>query len=111
MMLGQGMLRQYATILLRDEKKPVTLDALNKATLLRRCQRFRAHASFLPPSAYRLRKKFYLTSAFVEPAPQLDDEGNPVVPEAPPQDPLAAVGMMKQNMMTMVSTHRMHRIH
>jgi len=101
-MFGQGLLRQYVSVLLKDEKKPVAADALQKASLLRRCQRFRAHASFLPPSAYRLRKKFYLTSAFVEPAPQLDADGKEIAPEASPQDPLAAVGMMKQNMLTMV---------
>jgi hypothetical protein len=98
---GQGLLRQYVQVLLKDEKK-VTADALGKAGLLRRAQRFRAHASFLTASAYKLRKKFFLTQAFEEPAPKLDADGKEEAPPTPPQDPMAAMGMMKQNMMTMV---------
>ncbi len=100
-MFGQGLLRQYISVLLKDEKK-VTADALSKASLLRRCQRFRAHASFLPVSAYKQRKSFYRGRAFKEPEVERDAEGKEIGAEAPPQDPMAAMGMMKQNMMTMV---------
>lgn len=103
-MFGQGLLRQYLSVLLKDEKK-VTLDSISKAQLLRRSQRFRAHAAYLPREAYKLRKKYYITTAFADPV--VPAEGSPESEKAAAeataqQDPLAMVGMMKQNMMTVL---------
>lgn len=101
-MFGQGLLRQYISVLLKDPPKPVTVDALGKAALLRRSQRFRAHASFLPPSSFKARRKFLISSAFAEPAPaSIGPDGSVVAgeekkEEAPPQDPLAMVGMVSE---------------
>ena len=101
-MFGQGLLRQYVSALLKDEKK-VGVDSVAKAGLLRRSQRFRAHAAFLPPGAFQLRRKFFLNSAFAEPAAAVAKDGETAAePAQPPQDPLAMVGMMKQNMMTVL---------
>lgn len=100
-MFGQGLLRQYVSALLKDEKK-VAVDSVAKAGLLRRSQRFRAHAAFLPPGAFQLRRKFFLNSAFAEPAAAVAKDGEADAPAQPPQDPLAMVGMMKQNMMTVL---------
>jgi hypothetical protein len=90
--------------LLKDDKK-VVLDGVSKAQLLRRSQRFRAHASYLPKEAFKLRKKYFITQAFAEPIKPV--EGSPEAEKAAAdataqQDPLAMVGMMKQNMMTVL---------
>ena len=100
-MFGQGLLRQYISVLLKDAPKPVSVDALGKAALLRRSQRFRAHASFLPPGAFKARRKFLITSAFADPpAPAIGPDGQVVEEKkeeaAPPQDPLAMVGMVRK---------------
>lgn len=103
-MFGQGLLRQYISMLLKDEKK-VIVDNVAKAQLMRRSQRFRAHASFLPRDSFKLRKKYYITQAFADPIKPA--EGSPEAEKAAAdataqQDPLAMVGMMKQNMMTVL---------
>lgn len=96
-MFLQGVLRHYVQVLLTDEKKP-DMRALQKAELLRRSQRLRANCQFIPPAAVRMRKTFFVQKAFKEQPKQEGAEA----PELPQQDPLAMVGMMKQNMATMI---------
>jgi len=99
-MFLQGVLRQYVSVLLRDEKK-VALDAIHRNQLLKRSQRLRFHSCYLAPSSFRMRKRFLLNKGFLEdvegngPNPSENKDG---APELPQQDPLAMVGMMKQNM-------------
>lgn len=96
------MLRQYVSILLRDDAKKGTPSALSSAQLLRRSARFRANASYLPPASFRARKKYFVSHAFAE-QPKVQQEENKSAENAPPGgDPLAMMGMMKQNMMNVL---------
>lgn len=97
-MFLQGVLRHYVQVLLQDEKK-VNLPALERTELLRRSQRLRGNSMFIPPSALRMRKAYFVQKAFKE-KPKSETEGQQ--PEMPAQDPLAMVGMMKQNLATMI---------
>jgi len=113
-MFGQGLLRQYLTFLMRDEKV-VQVDALRTGQTLRRSQRLRAYASFLPWESWRARRKFMLTHALADPSTKPPrnnnnnnkdgEEGEESSSQASPaqqQDPMAMVGMMKQNLMTVL---------
>ena len=62
-MFLQGVLRQYISVLLKDDKK-TALDALSRTQLLRRSARTRANAAFLSPQAFHMRKRYLTRSAF-----------------------------------------------
>ena len=87
--------------MLKDEKK-IQIDAVAKAQLLRRSQRFRAHAAYLPREAFKLRKKYFITTAFADPIKPVEGSPEAEKEATQQQDPLAMVGMMKQNMMTVL---------
>lgn len=99
-----GLLRQYVTVLLKEDKK-VPLSSIQSAQLLRRSARFRAHACFLSPSAFSSRKRFLIHSSFAEipkPKPGTPEAEKAASEQMEAQDPLAMVGMLKQNMMTVL---------
>lgn len=98
-MFMQGLLRHYITQLLKDEKK-VTIQAIQQGELLRRSQRLRHNNQYITPSAWRMRKSYFVNKAFKE-KPKVESEGEKA-PEMPAQDPMAMVGMMKQNMAMIV---------
>jgi hypothetical protein len=95
-MLMQGVLRHYATLVLKDQVE-IKLGPLEESQLVRRSQRLRANNQFIPPSAVRMRKAFFVQKAFKEKPKDPD-----ATPEVPAQDPMAMVGMMKTNMFTMM---------
>lgn len=75
------------------------LESAATQQLLKRSQRLRANGHFLPPAAVRMRKQHLLQKAFaVEKAPEDPDKP----PEMPAQDPMAMMGMMKQNIAMLV---------
>jgi len=105
-MFLQGILRQYITVLLSDEKKTL-LSTLHKSLLLRRSGRLRSNGHFLPGGAYRMRKAYFVQKAFRDRTSSAEggegssqQQAQTAKPdsEANPQDPFAMVGMMKQNM-------------
>eukprot|EP00823_Brevimastigomonas_motovehiculus_P001759 TRINITY_DN1239_c0_g2_i1.p1 TRINITY_DN1239_c0_g2~~TRINITY_DN1239_c0_g2_i1.p1 ORF type:complete len:291 (-),score=65.70 TRINITY_DN1239_c0_g2_i1:217-1089(-) len=106
-MFFQGILRQYLGIIFADEKKAPVLADLSKTMLLRRANRFRANAQFIPPNAAKMRRAFFLTQAFPpkkddskekekkdKDAPQMPDLGAAM----PPSDPTTMITMMKRQM-------------
>jgi hypothetical protein len=117
-MVAQGFIRQYMADLLREPKKltrdtaetrcacvsargracAVSLTSGLRSSLLRRSQMLRAHASFLTPEAWRMRKRFFCEKAF---RAREGDEGSGQ--QRSHQDPFAMMGMMKQNMAMIVS--------
>ncbi len=78
--------------LLQNEPK-VKLESIEQNQTLKRSQRLRTHAHFLPLSAFRMRKRWFTQTAFAIPEKK---EGE--APQLPQQDPFAMIGMMKQNM-------------
>jgi hypothetical protein len=96
----QGILRQYISVLLRDDRKMTAQAAKDfQATQqLRRAARFRANSSYIPAAAYRMRKAYFITRAFRD-RPKSENEENPNDPMAAmQQDPSSMVGPMKQQM-------------
>jgi len=103
-MFLQGVLRQYIAVLLKDDKK-TTLDAIGKNQLLRRSARLRANAPYISPAAFTMRKRFLIQKAFKDEAStSSSSSSSSTQPEAvnPAQDPMAMVGMMKQNMQMII---------
>eukprot|EP00457_Paulinella_chromatophora_P015489 gb/GEZN01016118.1/.p1 GENE.gb/GEZN01016118.1/~~gb/GEZN01016118.1/.p1 ORF type:complete len:249 (-),score=34.52 gb/GEZN01016118.1/:69-815(-) len=96
-MASQGIARANLAKIITTAPK-VSVDKLQKTQLLQRSRRLRANAQFIPPSALRMRKAFFVKKAF---RPKTEDEEPEVVP-AQPADPLAFVGMAKNYMMMMV---------
>jgi hypothetical protein len=110
-MVMQGILRQYVSILLRDDKRPGAsrlgpsksslLEQTANALLLRRSARLRSTAKYLNSASFKMRKK-YLSSAFEEaPKPEEADANDPAAAMGG-GDPMAMMGMMKQNMLMVV---------
>jgi hypothetical protein len=96
-MILQGILRQYVSVLLTDRKR-TSAESVEQNSLLRRSQMLRAHAHFLPSSAFRMRKRYLIEKEF---RPRTSTtEG--ATPPNPMQDPFAMVGMLKQNMAMIV---------
>jgi len=92
-MFLQGILRQYVTTLFLTDDAKVTIPQLQKNLLVRRSARLRANAQFLPPSAFRMRKRYFVLRAFGD-----QKEGAAADAAAGGAgDPFAMMGMMKQN--------------
>ena len=109
-MFLQGVLRQYVTVLLKDEKK-TALDAITRAQLLRRSAKVRANSSFIATHSFNMRKKWLIAKAFVQDSQAEDEKAAAASTDAaadanaalpPAQDPMAMVGMMKQNLAMIV---------
>jgi len=64
-MILQGVLRQYVSVLLTDEKK-ANLPVLQKTLLLRRSNRLRANSHIIPLSSFKMRKAYFIQKAFRE---------------------------------------------
>jgi len=106
-MFLQGILRQYVGVVWLTDEPKSQLANVQRNLLLRRSARLRQHAHFLPASAYRMRKQYFVQKAFqstdskdgnsdTEKASQSGAGANPM------GDPFAMVGMMKQNMAMIV---------
>jgi len=121
----QGILRQHVSVLLADQNKS-TLSMVHKNFLLRRSGRLRANGQFIPASAFRMRKSYFVNKAFYSNTSQSgkSSEGSstsntnesnqhqhhdnqqeqqkqsPAMEDtaSPMSDPFAMVSMMKQNM-------------
>ena len=93
-----GVVRAHLTILLRDDKKPTQQNVkdLQNMQLLKRSNRFRTHCAFLPASAHRMRKQYFVQDEFRE-RPKAETETDANNPMAQMQDPTQMMGMMKQN--------------
>mmetsp|Transcript_16528 Transcript_16528/g.23203 ORF Transcript_16528/g.23203 Transcript_16528/m.23203 type:complete len:268 (-) Transcript_16528:8-811(-) len=96
-MVLQGILRHYITMWLKDEKT-VKIASVQQNELIRRSQRLRTNYQFITPSAFRMRKCYFIQKAFRAKTKSEKEE----VPQMPQQDPLAMVGMMKQNVAMIV---------
>jgi hypothetical protein len=94
-MFMQGVLRQYVSVLLADRPK-VNLQLLANNELVKRSQRYRVNGHYIPESAFRMRRAYFTQKAFARKVKEGEKE------EAPPQDPMAMMGMMKQNMAMIV---------
>jgi hypothetical protein len=100
-MFMQGIIRAYITTILTDNKKP-SGETLIQAQLLSRSQRLRHNAAFIPPAAFKMRKAFFVQKAFRDKSKDTPEGGTPEPPQLPQQDPLAMMGMMKQNLAMIV---------
>jgi hypothetical protein len=98
-----GILRQYATVLLRDEKRSNKgqLDEIESQQALQRSRRLRTNAAFIPAPAFRMRKAYFVQEGFKE-RKQGEESGDANNPMAAMQDPFAMLSMMKQNMAMIV---------
>lgn len=101
-MFLQGILRQFIGVLLRDEKKTTKsmLEEMETNQNIRRARQLRANAAYIPSAAFRMRKAFFVEAFKEKPRDrnaQQDDLPNPMG-----GDPMQMVGMMKQNMMSII---------
>jgi len=107
-MFLQGVLRQYLSVLLKEDKK-TQIDGISKNQLLKRSQRLRANNAYITPAAFNMRKRYLTQKAFKDestpatsdPSSDNNNKDTPA-PPAIPQDPLAMIGMMKQNLLMIV---------
>jgi len=92
----QGILRQFLSVIMKDEPKPSALAVkdFRANQQIRRSQRLRANHAYIPADAFRMRRQFFVTVALKEPAKA---EETAAVP-----DPTAMMGSMKQQMAGMV---------
>lgn len=97
-MCSQGVLRHYMSMVTKEDKK-AQIAAVQQSELIRRSQRLRGNYQFITPAAFRMRKQYFTQKAFKADKAKAEAKAA----EAPPQDPLAAVGMMKQNVVMIVS--------
>jgi hypothetical protein len=95
-MFLQGVLRHYITLLLKDEKKS-TIEALTRAHLMRRSGKLRANFGYISNHSFNMRKKWMVSKGLVADKPAVTN-GDADAPQMPAQDPMAMVGMMKQQM-------------
>jgi hypothetical protein len=101
-MFMQGILRNYLSQLLRDPPVP-KLDAMLSKQTIGRSQRFRANMGYLPRASVNMRKKYFVEKVFAEPKKVVkENPDEPEMPKMPAQDPMAMMGMMKQNMAMVV---------
>jgi len=128
-MFLQGILRQYASVLLADQPK-VNKSTLQKNLLLRRSNRLRVNSHVLPLASFRMRKAYFVSRAFRDRSANPTDPNDPNSASSadadstgsnapsgedrrdgdnaasgdanPFQDPFAMVGMMKQNMAMLI---------
>jgi len=98
-MILQGLLRQYVTVLWLQDHKPVTPASVEQASTLRRSQILRSNGHFLPAPAFRMRKRYLLEKVFR--AVSQPKEGEASAPN-PFSDPFAMTGMLKNHMAMVV---------
>jgi len=92
-MFMQGVIRAHLTTLMNDNKK-APIETIMHTQLVARAQRLRHNAAYIPPSAFRMRKTFFVQKAFRE---KENVEGG-AAPAMPTADPMAMMGMLKQNL-------------
>jgi ER membrane protein complex subunit 3 len=112
-MFLQGLLRQYISVLLRDEKQIGTtlalsaakdqLDNASKQSILHRARRIRYNSNFLPSYSIAMRRKHIIQKSILEAIPSQNTAADGTAAagqqqQAAAQDPTAMMGMMKQNM-------------
>jgi len=99
-MFMQGVLRQYISVLLRDDKRPSKeiLTELESSQQIARSRRLRQNGAYLSPAAFRMRKAYFMQDAFK--GKQGDESSE--MPNPMGGDPVQMMSGMKQQMMMIV---------
>src|SRR5690349_16548722 len=89
-MLLQGVLRQYLSVLMRDEKRPTKefLKEIESSQQLARSRRLRVNGAYLSSAAFRMRKHYFVREAFPE---QKQGEEAPEMPSPFGSDPVSTM--------------------
>lgn len=106
----QGILRQYLSVVLKDDAakpSPTAVRDFRANQQIRRSQRLRANHAFIPLDAFRLRRQYFVGTALREPEKKDESAPAPVcrsllVLLIVVQDPTVMMGTMKQQMAGMV---------
>lgn len=116
-MFLQGILRQYISVLLRDDKQVGTnlslinaneqLDNIQRNSMLARSRRLRINGNYIPYNSVIIRQKYYSSTAFNDAligqkGSNNSDSNDTSTSSNPGQDPTAMMGMMKQNLSNML---------
>lgn len=98
-MLLQGIIREYISAILKDPPKTERAK-LKSMAQLQRSKVLRQFGHNIPQDAFRMRRTYLTSKAFKAPEETKDSKDG--MPKLPQQDPMAMMGMMKQNMAMVV---------